>query len=140
MQPVPYLFFNGNCAEAMRTYERILGGKLDVIPYGAAPEGNVPPNVDKQKIMHARLALPDGGSLMAADDCSGRPYEGTHGFGVSVEVRSADESKRICDALADGGNVVVPLGKTFWSEAFGMVTDRYGILWLVSTAGEQHGA
>jgi PhnB protein len=126
-----YLFFNGNCAEAMRFYEKTLGGKLDIKNYSESPDG-VPANADPGKVMHAHLALSGGDVLMASDDMSGSPYRGMNGFAVAIFFPSAEEARRIYDLLADGGQVWMPMGKTFWSEAFGMFADRYGTPWMVS--------
>jgi PhnB protein len=130
-----YLIFNGNCAEAMRFYERVLGGKLEVMMTACdSPAGaHVPPEAADQ-IIHARLAL-DGRRLMASD-AMGRPYEGMKGFSLALQYPTADEAKRIFDLLAEGGQVTMPLEKTFWSEMFGMVTDRFGTPWMVN-GGEQ---
>ncbi|MGH9457336.1 MAG: VOC family protein [Thermoanaerobaculia bacterium] len=138
MPPTPYLFFNGNCAEAMRFYERVLGGKLDpVMTYADSPEGPPPPKVTPDKIMHARLVLPDGGAIMASDDMSGAPYRGMSGFAVTLVYPAAAEVKRVFEALADGGRIDMPLDKTFWSEAFGGVTDRFGTPWMIYAAAEE---
>jgi PhnB protein len=126
-----YLFFDGNCAEAMRFYERILGGKLDLLTHADSPEaGQTPPGMEN-RIMHARLSF-DGGMLMASDDMIGADYKGMHGFRISVMLDSPDEATRIFDALAEGGKVAMPMGPTFWSKAFGMVDDRFGTPWMVN--------
>lgn len=133
MAVTTYLLFNGNCAEAMRFYERALGGKLEaLLTYGENPGGQLPPNVGPDKIMHARL-LAAGGAIMASDDMSGAPHKGMHGFSVAVEYPTAEESRRAFEALKDGGTVVAPMTKTFWSEAFGMLVDRFGTPWMIST-------
>jgi PhnB protein len=81
--------------------------------------------------MHAALAY-GGGLLMASDSMPGQPYEGMKGFGVALTLDTVAEGQRVFDALADGGKVGMPYGKTFWVEAFGMVTDRFGTPWLVN--------
>ena len=133
MAATNYLFFNGNCAEAMRFYQQTFGGKLDVMSVGDAPD--VPPELPKDKTMHANLLLPDGGSIMASDDLSGAPHDGKSGFAIALDFKTVEETTRVYNALAEGGSVVMPLGKTFWSEAFGMVNDRYGTPWMVMVAG-----
>ena len=126
-----YLFFDGNCAEAMRFYERTLGGKLDMMTHAQSPiAGQTPPGSDN-RIMHARLALADR-SLMASDSMAGQPYGGMKGFSLSLIYPTTAEAKRIFDALAEGGQVTMPLQKTFWAEAFGMLTDRFGTPWMVN--------
>jgi len=126
-----YLFFDGNCAEAMRFYERTLGGKLDMMTHAQSPiAGQTPPGSDN-RIMHARLALADR-SLMASDSMAGQPYGGMKGFSLSLIYPTTAEAKRIFDALSEGGQVTMPLQKTFWAEAFGMLTDRFGTPWMVN--------
>ena len=128
-----YLFFNGNCAEAMRFYERTLGGKLETfMTYGESPDGQLPPNTRPDQVMHAHLVIGKG-EIMASDDMSGAPYKGMNGFAISLSYPTVAETTRVFHALADGGQIVMPFGKTFWAEAFGMVTDRFGTPWMVGT-------
>jgi PhnB protein len=132
-----YLFFNGDCAQAMRFYERTLGGKLEMMmTYGQAPQPEQCPAGSAERIMHARLAL-DGRALMASDVPQGQPFQGMNGFSLSLIYPSADEAKRIFNALADGGKVTMPLAKTFWADAYGMLTDRFGTPWMVG-GGMRH--
>jgi PhnB protein len=127
-----YLFFNGNCAEAMRFYERTLGGKIDMMmTYGQAPQPQQCPAGSQDRIMHSHLLL-DGRALMASDTPKGQESPGMHGFALSVNYPSVGEARRVFDALADGGQVTMPLARTFWSETFGMLTDRFGVGWMVS--------
>ena len=133
----PYLIFDGNCAEAMRFYERALGGKLErMMTFGEMPsDHNCPPGAGN-RIAHARLDIKDG-VLMASDSMPGvHQYEGMKGVSVSLPYGSAADSKRIYDALAEGAKqVTMPFQKTFWSEGFGMLTDRFGTPWMVNTEG-----
>lgn len=126
-----YLFFDGNCAEAMRSYEKILGGKLTVMKAGDAPasENTSPEAADK--VLHASLDLGDGDRLLASDWMAPTPFEPMQGFSLSFTAASKTEAQRVFDALAEGGQVRMPLEKTFWSEAFGMLVDRYGTPWMV---------
>jgi PhnB protein len=126
-----YLFFNGNCAEAMRFYERVLGGEAKLLPAKDAPEGVPFPRNDK--IMHARLDA-GGAVIMASDWLAPDPYPGMGGFSVTLEVSSADEAKRLFDKLVEGGRVNMPFGKTFYSDGFGMLVDRFGTPWMVMAA------
>src|SRR5687768_257037 len=128
-----YLFFDGRCAEAMRFYERVLGAKLAaLLPYSDMPDAaQVPPGA-ADRIMHASLELGDGRTLMASDCAPGEPYEGMKGFAVSVSYDDVAEAKRVFAALAEGGKTTMPIDKTFWAEAFGMCSDRYGTPWMVS--------
>ena len=133
-----YIFFNGNCAEAMGFYEKALGGKLRMIAGRDMPAANVPPG-QEDAVMHARLDLDDGGVLMASDWMSPDPYPGMTGFRVSLSYPSVADANRIFDALAAGGAIQLPFQKTFWSPGFGMLTDRYGTPWMVgSEEGEHH--
>jgi PhnB protein len=126
-----YVFFNGNCAEAMKYYEKTLGGKLDLMKAKDSPAaGHTPPGTENQ-ILHSRLDS-DGGVLMASDWMDEKPYPGMGGFGISVFYPKVEDAKRVHDTFSKGGKVNMPLGKTFWVESFGMVTDRYGTLWMIS--------
>jgi PhnB protein len=126
-----YLFFNGNCGEAMRFYERTLGGKLEMMKAKDSPAAGKTPPGTEDKILHSRLAF-DGGVLMASDWMDTKPYPGMGGFSVSVAHPKVEDAKRVYDALSKGGQVSMPLGKTFWVEAFGMVVDRFGTPWMIS--------
>ena len=127
----PYIFFNGNCAEAMEFYEKTLRGKLNMMTAKDSPAAGKTPPGTENKILHARLEF-DGGVLMASDWMDTNPYPGMKGFAVSVGYTSADEAKRVYDGLGKGGKVSMPLGKTFWVESFGMVADRFGTPWMIS--------
>lgn len=131
-----YLFFNGNCAEAMRFYQRTLGGKLDMMTHAQSPIADQTPPGSADRIMHARLDI-DGRLLMASDTMVGMPYDGMKGFSLSLIVKSRDEAKRLFDTLADGGRVTMPMQKTFWAEAFGMVVDRFGTPWMVNAEAKK---
>lgn len=136
----PYLFFTGTCRDAFTRYQEIFGGELELMPMSAvppdaaaqAPEGAMPPG-SEDLIMHAALTV-GGELLMASDDPTGDggPMKGV---AVSYSAGDAGEVKRIFDALADGGTVTMPVGETFWSPAFGMCTDRFGVPWMVGVDG-----
>jgi PhnB protein len=130
----PYLFFDGNCAEAMRFYERTLGGKIEMMmTHAESPmaEQASPGNADR--IMHASLDI-DGRRLMASDAMAGEPYEGMKNFSLSLLYPTVADARRVFDALAAGGRVTMPMEKTFWADAFGMLVDRFGTSWMVSVA------
>ena len=128
----PYLFFNGRCEEAIEFYKKTLGAEtLMIMRYKESPEppppGMVPAGWD-EKIMHSSLRIGNA-NLMASDGCSeGGKFEG---FSLSLSVANESEARKKFDALAQGGQVQMPLGKTFWSPCFGMVTDRFGISWMI---------
>ena len=127
-----YLFFDGTCAEAMRFYERVFGGTLELMQtYGESPAaGDVA--ADKHgRVMHARLVI-DGRALMASDAVSDDPFEGIRGFALSMNYDSVDEAQRVFGELGDGGTVQMPLQATFWAEAFGMLVDRFGTPWMIN--------
>jgi PhnB protein len=134
-QLASYLTFDGTCAEAMRFYERTLGGKLETLTTHAdSPIAGQTPSDDADRVLNARLVLDGGAVLMASDTMTGHPYEGMKGFSVSLTYPKSSDSRRVFDALSNGGKVTLPLQKTFWSEAFGMVVDRFGTPWMVNTA------
>jgi PhnB protein len=132
-----YLNFDGNCAEAMRFYEKALGAKLEMMMTFAEspdPEMCPPPGAGPEvanRILHASLLLGQH-RLLASDTMPGQPWEGMKGFGLALSYDSVDEAKRVFDKLADGGRVDMPMAPTFWAEAFGMVVDRFGACWLVN--------
>jgi len=126
-----YLNFDGNCAEAMRFYQSVLGGKLDVMTFGESPMCDQMPPGSGDRVMHARLDA-DGGILMASDSMPGQGYSGIKGCGVALNYASPEDARRAFDGLAEGGRVDMPMDKTFWAEVFGMVVDRYGLLWLIN--------
>jgi PhnB protein len=131
MQLDAYLTFNGNCADAMRFYQRTLGGKLDLMTHAESPIAGQTPPGSENRIMHARLAI-DGRLLMASDSMVGHPNEGIKGFSLSLIYPTVAEATRVFNALADGGKVIMPLDKTFWAKAFGMLVDRFGTPWMVN--------
>ena len=128
-----YIFFDGNCAEAMRFYERVTGGKmLMMLKYSDSPVPHDPrmcaPS-DMDRVMHANLVI-DGRSLMASDTPAGQ-FKPMQGFSLSLTYDTPEEAKTKFDMLADGGSVQVPFGPTFWSKGFGMVVDKFGTHWMV---------
>ncbi|MCD0505679.1 VOC family protein [Bordetella petrii] len=127
-----YLTFDGNCAEAMRFYEHTLGGRVEaMVPYSQAPEGTEFPAGAEDRIMHARLSL-DGQTLMASDAAGDQPFHGQQGVSLALVFPTVSDATRIFNNLAEGGTVTMPLQKTFWAEAFGALTDRYGTSWLIN--------
>ena len=128
----PYLFFNGNCAEAMRFYEKALGGKLEMLM--KASEAPVKSEHDKDHpdgVLHAAVSV-QGGRILASDWMSPDPYPGMKGVSLAIAFPSVDEAKSKFAALASGGKVNMPLDKTFWVETFGMLTDKFGTNWMIS--------
>jgi PhnB protein len=135
MQIHPYVFFDGRCDEALRFYTEKLGAQvLFRMQYKDAPpeaQSAADPKVAEQ-IMHASLQI--GTSiLMCSDDCM-NPGVTHSGFSLSLHADSVADGERLFNALAEGGNVFMPWQPTFWSKGFGMVTDRFGIRWMVTLA------
>lgn len=127
----PYLFFSGDCAEAMAFYSEVFGVEAEVMTHADLPPDAEPmPGAEPHHVMHASIAM-NGALLMASDDPSGTggPKEG---FAISYTAADEAEVERVCNALAEGGRVDMPVEATFWSPAFGAVTDRFGVSWMVS--------
>ena len=129
----PYLFFDGRCEEALEFYRSKLGAKVEnLVRFKDSPEpaqpGMVPPG-SENKVMHVSFRIGDT-TLMASDGrCLGRPS--FQGFALSLTVPNEAEAERLFAALGDGGQVQMPLAKTFFSPRFGMVADRFGVSWMV---------
>jgi PhnB protein len=131
MQLEPYLFFEGRCEEAIEFYRAALGAQVEaVIRYKDAPGGEpCGPDVKPEAIMHARIRVGDT-ALMASDGaCSGNAQ--FQGFSLSVTAAGDAEAKRVFDALAQGGEVRMPLAPTFFATSFGIVADKFGVSWMV---------
>jgi PhnB protein len=127
----PYLAFSGNCREAFTRYQQVFGGELVLLTMAdAPPEAGPPPEGSADAIMHAALTNGDE-LLMGSDDPTGGFDGNVSGMCVNWSVADPGEAKRVFDALAEGGQVQMPIGETFFSPAFGMCTDRYGTPWMV---------
>ena len=134
----PYLTFGGRCEEAMAFYTKALGATVEMAMRFSEspepmPEGMVPPGFEN-KIMHASIMIGES-RIMLSDGC-GDATEYT-GFSLSISVANEAEADAAFNALADGGKVTMPMEKTFWSPKFGMLTDRFGVSWMVSVASDQ---
>jgi PhnB protein len=130
MDVIAYLFFEGRTEEALDFYQRVLGAKVEAIHrYKESPEpGHVPPGAG-DKIMHATFTIGDT-TVMASDGtCQGKPD--FKGVSLSLNVDTEAEAERFFAALSEGGQVQVPLTKTFFSPRFGMLADRFGVAWMV---------
>lgn len=129
-----YLFFDGNCAEAMNFYQRVTGGKLTaMMKYSESPQPQDPAHCgpgDMNRIMHASLVI-DGRNLMASDTPQGQ-FKPMQGFSLSLFYETPEEAKQKFDMLSDSGQVFMPFGPTFWAKGFGMCVDRFGTPWMVS--------
>lgn len=132
-QPIPYLSFNGNCGDAMRFYETVLGGKLEKFVRNAdTPWAFDVPEDQRQLIVHACLNFPGNGQLYAGDCCQQQPYEGMKGVALALNYDTVEEAKRVFHALAEGGSVTMPLEEAFWAKIWGMLTDRFGTSWIIN--------
>ena len=133
----PYLMFGGRCEEALEFYRSALGAQVDMLlrfseSPDPTPPGMLPPGFEN-KVMHASFRIA-GNVIMASDGCEvGTQFKG---FSLSISVATEAEADRYFAALSDGGQVQMPLTKTFWSPRFGMLTDRFGIAWMVNVVGE----
>ena len=133
----PYLFFNGRCEEALEFYKKALGAKVEAMmrfkenPDLKSNPGD--PNMcmpgDENKIMHACLRI--GDTVLMASDGMGKDKPEFKGFSLTINAEDAGEADRLFGALAEGGQVQMPLGKTFFSPCFGAVADKFGVGWMV---------
>jgi PhnB protein len=136
MKVEPYLFFDGRCDEAIEFYRRTLGAEvLFHMRFSESPDppppGMIPPGWEN-KVMHANLRI--GDTDVMASDGRGPGKPSFHGFSLSLSAANDAEAERLFAALAEGGQVQMPIGKTFFSSRFGMVTDRFGVPWMVVVA------
>lgn len=136
MKVEPYLFFNGRCEEALAFYRQALGAEVTAMvrfresPDPVSPE-HLPPGFE-DKVMHASFRVGET-TIMASDGNSKEPAR-FQGAALTVSVSDDADAERVFAALAEGGQIQMPLGKTFFSSKFGMATDRFGLLWMVIVA------
>jgi PhnB protein len=127
----PYLFYNDNCEAAFKYYEKVLGGKIEMMLRADEGPADMKPGPGREKkIMHARMSI-NGTDLMASDSPP-QHFQKAQGFAVSLTVKDPAEAERKFKALSEGGSVNMPFGKTFFSKGFGMCTDQFGIPWMVN--------
>ena len=136
MQVQPYLFFDGRCEEALTFYRKALGAEVTMLMrFKESPEphqpGMIPPGAEN-KVMHASFRVGDSNILASDGRCLGKPN--FQGFALSLTVANEAEANRLFAALSDGGQEQMPLTKTFFSPRFGMVSDRFGVTWMVYVA------
>ena len=133
--PTPYLFFDGRCEEALAFYRKTLGAEVKMLMRWKdhpEPDPNMSPPNGADKVMHAQFRIGDTTVLASDGRCQGQPK--FQGFSLSLTVPNDGEAKRLFGALAEGGQVQMPLAKTFFSSSFGMVADRFGVSWMVYVA------
>ncbi len=126
----PYLFFGGNCREAFTRYQEIFGGELVLVTTKDMPPEEQMPGADADMIMHAALTIDDQ-LLMASDDPTTDSVGPVQGMQVNYSTPDVAEAKRVFEALADGGEVRLPIAETSWSPMFGMCVDRFGTPWMI---------
>jgi len=134
MELVPYLFFNGECENALSFYQKALGAKVPLLMRAKdspvpPPEGKIPPG-QEDKIMHCEVQIGDVRFMASDGMASGGPS--FHGFSLSLTYSDRKKVDAAFEALAKGGKIDMPLGETFWSPRFGMVTDRFGVQWMIT--------
>jgi PhnB protein len=126
----PYLNFNGTCREAFTFYETCFRGKLvAMLAHGETPMADQMPEM-KDSIVHARLIV--GNTALMGSDCPPEYFHATQGITVSMVIDTAEEADRIFAELSEGGAVRMPIEETFWAVRFGMVTDKFGIPWMIN--------
>jgi PhnB protein len=133
MQIQPYLFFEGRCDEALEFYKNALGAKVDMLMrFKEAPDQSMVTPQSKDKVMHAAIHVGDTQILMSDGHCRGSAN--FNGFSLAVSAPTEAEADRMFNALADGGQVRMPMAKTFFSPRFGMVADKFGVGWMIMVA------
>ncbi|CAM3872958.1 VOC family protein [Ectopseudomonas alcaliphila] len=126
-----YLMFDGQCEAAFNHYAEVLGGKLELMRYADSPEDMEVPAEYQQRVMHVCLTVGEQ-LLMASDNLPQYPYEGIKGCSVSLQVDNVPEAERLYEALSAGGSVQMELQATFWATRFAMLTDRFGVSWMIN--------
>ncbi len=134
MKIEPYLHLNGQAEEALAFYERALGAKVEMkMRFSESPEpipeGQLPPGFGN-KIMHASILVGEARVMLSDGGCLSGQALG--GFSLSLQYETEAEARRAFAALAEGGRIDMPIGPTFWSPCFGMVTDRFGVQWMTT--------
>jgi PhnB protein len=130
----PYLNFNGNARQALEFYASVFGGTVNLSTFADFGDQDSP---IADKIMHGQLETEAGYTIMAADAPPGMESPGFHGFGVSLSGDDGDALRGSFEKLSDGGSVTMPMQKQAWGDEFGMVTDKFGVPWLVNISQPQ---
>ena len=128
----PYLFFDGKCEQAIDFYKQALGAEVTMLmrwkDHPEPTQGMTPPGAEN-KVMHAQVRIGDTEVMASDGQCQGKPS--FQGFALVLNAKNEAEANRLFGALANGGQVQMPLAKTFFSPSFGMVADRFGVAWMV---------
>ena len=126
-----YLHFNGQCEAAFKFYEKSLDGKIEgTFPYSSSPSPNDVPPEFQNKLMHATIAI--GDQVLMGTDAPPSRYRKPEGFSVSIGLKDVAKAERIFRALSEGATVTMPMQETFWAARFGMLTDQFGIPWMIN--------
>jgi PhnB protein len=129
----PYVFFDGRCEEALDFYKKVIGAKpKTLMRFKEAPDQSMISPGSHDKIMHAEVQIGDGTVLMSDGRCQGKPN--FQGFALTILAKTEAEADKTFAALSDGGQVTMPLAKTFFSPRFGMLADKFGVGWMVLVA------
>ena len=127
----PYLTFNGQCAEAFAFYAKVFSGEITfAVKYSDSPMADQTPADSRDRIMHSTLNL--GGRILQGADAPPGGYEKPRGISISVSISDTAEAERIYRELSEGAEISMPLQKTFWAERFAMLTDRFGVPWMIN--------
>jgi PhnB protein len=131
MQINPYLNFNGTCDAAFNFYAQALGGKVVYkMTYGESPMAkDMPPELQSQ-LIHVRLVV--GANVLMGSDCPPGRYEEAKGITISISVDTVEEAERVFAALSEKATIFMPIQETFWALRFGMLTDQFGIPWMIN--------
>ncbi len=130
----PYIAFNGNAKEAMEFYKQVFGGDLKMSTF---KESGAPAGANPDGIMHAMLTAENGIMLMASDTAPGMDYKPGDNVSISLSGDNEEELKGYWDKLSAGAKITMPMDKAPWGDMFGMLTDKFGIYWLVNIAGKK---
>ena len=133
MQVQPYLFFDGRCDEAMDFYKGAVGAKVSMLMrYKECPDKSMLKAGTEDKVMHAQFQVGDTSILASDGHCNGNTN--FQGFSLAISAKTEAEAEKMFDALASGGQVQMPLTKTFFSPKFGMLADKFGVGWMILVA------
>jgi PhnB protein len=134
MQLQPYLNFNGRCEEALEFYKQALGAEVTMLMrFKESPEPPPPgtPSTNGEKILHSNVRIGSAEFMASDGHCTGKSMS-FQGFALSLTLPNESKVKQAFDALSEQGKIEIPLAKTFWSPCFGMLTDRFGVMWMTT--------
>lgn len=133
LQPIPYLLFDGNCLEAMEFYAVALGGKIiSKMSMNDFPGAPAPVPGQSVRMIHVRLGFPGGGELYAGDCQENGTVPDLSSYDIALRYPTSEEAQTVFDALAEGGEVEMPMSPSFWSDTFGMLKCRFGVSWMIN--------